>query len=204
MARDDAKRIMGLNDRRAAQHEKDRARSRPPLFEKPWLDKFAGLLPARGSILDVGCGSGDPIARYFIGKSFRVSGIDSSPAMIATCARRFPEEDWIADDMRTLAIDRQFDGTLAWDSFFHLTPEDQRGMFSVFRRHAGARAALMFTSGPRFGEAIGEYQGEPLYHASLDPDEYRGLLSGNDFQVVAHADEDQSCNGHTIWLAQRV
>lgn len=106
--------------------------------------------------------------------------------------------------MRTLTLARQFDGILAWDSFFHLTPEDQRGMFPVFARQASAHAALMFTSGPSFGEAIGEYQGEPLYHASLDPDEYRALLSGIRFEVAAYAANDQGCNGHTIWLARRI
>ncbi len=106
--------------------------------------------------------------------------------------------------MRQLVLDRRFDGILAWDSFFHLTPKDQRAMFPVFAAHAARGAALMFTSGPSFGEAIGVYQGEPLYHASLDPAEYRDLLSANGFEVVAYAPEDQSCSGHTIWLARRV
>ena len=35
----------------------------------------------------------------------------------------------------------------------------------------------MFNTGPAFGEAIGSYRGDPLYHASLDPDEYDGLLA---------------------------
>jgi hypothetical protein len=51
-------------------------------------------------------------------------------------------------------------------------------MFSVFAHHGAAHAALMFISGPGFSEMISEYQGEPLYHASLDPDEYQALLSG--------------------------
>lgn len=202
VAREDAERIIGLYDRHAAQYEKDRARSRPPLFEKPWLDRFAGLLPAGGSIIDLGCGTGEPIAQYLIGKGFRVTGVDSSPAMVAIFAGRFSGADSIVHDMRTLAIGRQFDGLLAWDSFFHLTPEDQRGMFRVFARHAATHAALMFTSGPHFAEALGGYQGEPLYHASLDPAEYRALLAANGFQVVEYVAEDQTCNGHTVWLAR--
>jgi hypothetical protein len=60
----------------------------------------------------------------------------------------------------------------------------------------------MFTSGPSDGEAMGMYQGEPLYHASLDPDEYRALLAAYGFEVVAHLPEDAACGGHTIWLAR--
>jgi len=48
-------------------------------------------------------------------------------------------------------------------------------MFSIFgfhaasfRFHAASKAALIFTSGPSHGEAIGTYQGEPSYHGSLD------------------------------------
>jgi hypothetical protein len=72
----------------------------------------------------------------------------------------------------------------------------------VFRRHAAPHAALMFTSGPAHGEAIGSFGGEPLYHASLDPSEYRSLLDQNGFHVVSHVVEDPACGGHTIWLAQ--
>ena len=60
----------------------------------------------------------------------------------------------------------------------------------------------MFTSGPRDGEAMGTYRGKPLYHASLDPDEYRALLDEHGFHVVSHVLEDPSIGGHTIWPAR--
>ena len=60
----------------------------------------------------------------------------------------------------------------------------------------------MFTSGPSEGEAIGALEGEPLYHASLDADEYRRLLEVQGFETVAHVVEDPTCGGHTVWLAQ--
>lgn len=50
-------------------------------------------------------------------------------------------------------------------------------MFTVFRAHAASGAALMFTSGPDGGVAVGTFEGEPLYHASLDATEYRALLA---------------------------
>lgn len=48
--------------------------------------------------------------------------------------------------MRGLALDQDFAGILAWNSLFHLSPDDQRAMFAVFERHAGPGCALMFTS----------------------------------------------------------
>ena len=131
-----------------------------------------------------------------------VTGVDTAPQMIGMCRAQFPNYDWRVGDMRTLSLDRTFNGILAWNSFFHLCHDDQRRMFPIFRKHSASRAALMFTSGPSHSEAIGKLEGEPLYHASLDPSEYRVLLKENSFEVVAHAIEDPACNQHTVWLAQ--
>jgi hypothetical protein len=86
--------------------------------------------------------------------------------------------------MRRLSLGRRFDGILAWDSFFHLDHDDQRRMFTVFAEHSSDRAVLMFNTGPEHGEAIGSYQGDPLYHASLASAEYVALVSGIGFESV--------------------
>jgi SAM-dependent methyltransferase len=176
-------------------------RGRVARIESAWLDRFTALLPRGASILDIGCGSGEPIARYLIDRGFAVDGADTSPTLIKLCRERFPRRSWRVADMRTLSLGRTFDGLLAWDSFFHLAPDDQRRMFPIFRRHAAPAAALMFTSGTGHGEAIGTYRGEPLYHASLAPEEYRVLLESNGFHVEAHTVKDPNCGDHTIWLA---
>jgi len=195
-----AERIIGLYRRHAhlwAERRGDR------LMEAHWLDRFRNLLPAKANVLDLGCGSGKPIARYLIEKGCEVTGVDSSPEIIELCRESFPKSEWRVADMRELSLERRFDGIIAWDSFFHLGFDDQRQMFPIFRAHAAPGAALMFTSGPAHGEAIGEFEGESLYHASLASEEYNLLLSANDFEVVAHALEDPTCGKHTIWLARQ-
>jgi SAM-dependent methyltransferase len=202
MPSEEAAGIIDLYQRKALDWIESRART--GLFEKTWLDRFRALLPPAGPILDLGCGSAEPMAAYLIGLGHAVVGVDSSLAMIDVCRKHFPKQEWIVADMRELALQRKFSGILAWDSFFHLCHDDQRRMFPVFRAHAAPEAALMFTSGPAHGEAIGSFGGEPLYHASLDPAEYRSLLDQNGFRVMSHVVEDPDCGGHTIWLAQRI
>jgi SAM-dependent methyltransferase len=195
-----AGRVIDVYQRHADAWSRDRADLLP---EKAWLDSFLTLLPDEPVVLDVGCGTGVPIARYLVEHRCQVTGVDGSRAMIAGCAGQFPEHKWHIGDMRTLALNHKFDGIVAWDSFFHLSPNDQRQMFPIFKCHAAAGAALMFTSGPSAGEEIGSYRGEPLYHASLDGDEYCGLLHDNGFGVVSHVVEDPTCGHHTIWLARQ-
>ena len=191
--------IIDLYERHAAAFDADRVRS---LFERGWLERFRAAMAPTASVLDVGCGMGEPIARYLIENGHPITGVDSSRAMISLCEARFPEATWIVADMRRLDLGETFGGILAWDSFFHLTAEDQRAMFAVFRRHAALGSPLMFTSGPAHGEAIGSYGGELLYHASLDADEYAALLDAHGFEVLAHVREDATCGGRTVWLAR--
>jgi SAM-dependent methyltransferase len=195
--------IIGLYERHAREWVGDRSR-KTQFFEKTWLDRFTALATPGGTILDLGCGPGKPMAAHLIAQGFDVCGVDSSPTMISLCQTNFPDRQWIVADMRTLALPRGFDGVMAWDSFFHLSYDDQRRMFPIFRAHAKPGAPLLFTSGPRHGEAIGSLRGEPLYHASLAPDEYRALLAANDFTVVAERMEDPDCGGHSVWLARRL
>ena len=106
--------------------------------------------------------------------------------------------------MRSLSLNRRFDGILAWDSFFHLTPRDQRRMFNVFAEHSAPGAIVMFNAGPSRGEVVGSYRGDPLYHASLAPPEYEAALRRIKFEIVVHVAEDPNAGGRTAWIARSV
>jgi SAM-dependent methyltransferase len=190
--------IISLYERHAREYDRARGRS---LQEKAWLDRFLGSVAPSGTVLDLGCGMAEPLAKYLLEAGRHVVGVDSSPTLIGMCRGRFPHAEWIVGDMRELLLGRCFDGILAWDSFFHLDRSDQRAMIARFAAHARPGAPLLFTSGPSEGEAIGTFCGEPLFHASLSPEEYRRLLDAHGFTVRDHRADDPACGGHTVWLA---
>lgn len=173
------------------------------LFERKWLDRMLAHTPPPRRVLDLGCGPGNPIALYLADRRAQVTGVDGAAAMVALFQKNLPRSQVYHADMRGLDLGQRFDAILAWNSFFHLSPADQRAMFPVFAAHAAPRAALMFTAGPSAGEPIGEVEGEPVYHASLDPHEYTALLAANGFDLLNFAPEDPDCNGHSIWLARK-
>ena len=200
MAGEDAN-IIGLYERHAAAFDKLRGKT---LFERPWLDRFAATMPPRGHVLDLGCGAAEPIAADLIRRNLRLTGVDTSETLIGLARERFPGRAWIVADMRKFYQPTKFDGIIAWHSFFHLNPQDQRAMFPRFAALAGPGAALMFTAGHFEGEAMGEFGGEPLYHASLSADEYEALLTKSGFEVVASVAQDPQCGGATVWLAKNI
>lgn len=173
-------------------------------MELPYLQRVASTRPAPATMLDVGCGSGEPIARYFVESGYDVTGIDFVPEMLELCKGRFPRMTLHDMDMRRLELDAHYDIVVAWDSFFHLRPDDQRATLPRLCRHITEGGLLMFTSGTTEGEAIGgDLFGDRLYHASLSTAEYDRLLDQHGCDVVLHRVEDADCGGHTVWIARR-
>jgi SAM-dependent methyltransferase len=180
----------------------DKSRSKN-LIEKEYLDLIVRGIPKGSSVLDLGCGAGDPIAKFFIEKGYSLTGIDGSKKMIELSQKRFPGQNFFIADMRDLKLDQKFDAIIAWDSFFHLNKDEQRSMFSVFKSHIKPRGFLVFTSGgPEEGEIWSDNNGENLYHASLSKEEYKKLLADYGFEVVLYRENDLECQEHTVWIAR--
>jgi SAM-dependent methyltransferase len=199
--------MSGVADKIIAHYEKharvwDELRQSSVWNDWKWHDRFVDGLKPGASVLDLGCGSGRPVAQFMNDRGLYVTGVDSSRAMISLCRSRLPNHEWIVADMRQLGLGRRFQSILAWDSFFHLDHTAQRKMFAVFQEHAAAGARLMFNAGPDHGEAIGEFEGDALYHASLSPLEYEMLISEYGFEIVAQNTNDPTAGGRTVYLCQ--
>lgn len=173
------------------------------LMESEYLNLIINTVPAGGSVLDLGCGTGEPIAQFFIEKGFKVTGVDGSKKMIELCKKRFPSERWIVSDMREINLQQRFDVVLAWHSFFHLDHDSQRKMFKIFDAHIKPGGVLAFTSGEEEGEVWSDNGGQMLYHASLSTKEYEKLLNENSFKVLLHKVHDPECGEATAWVARK-
>ncbi len=172
------------------------------VMQKEYLDKIIEYIGNDGTVLDLGCGTGLPVMNYLHSKGIKVTGVDASYRMLEIARTNLPEGDFLQEDMRTLSLDRKFDAVIAWNSFFHLPAKDQPLMFDVFRNHLNTDGILLFTSGTEHGEAWGINGGEQLYHASLSSKAYRRLLEEHEFKILKYTENDESCGGATVWMAQ--
>lgn len=197
--------VYEIYEKIAQQFDESRPRA---LVEKPYLDLAISHLKPGAKILDLGCGMGEPIAQYFIEQGFKLTGIDGSQNMINLASARFPDNKFITCDMRGLDLGKKFDCVIAWHSFFHLPPDDQRKMFPTFAAHLNKSGILIFTSGTEERDVWSHdidktlNAGENLYHGSLSTEEYNKLLGQNGFEVITHKVEDPNCGGATVWVAK--
>lgn len=207
VAHPSAGRIVSLYSDKAEGWIADRRRTLgvdgPGLTEAGWFERFMAALPPGGTVLDVGCGAGWPVAATLLERGFRVTGVDPAPGLLAHAAETLPKGEWLSGDMRTLDLgDRRFDGLLAWHSLFHLSPADQRIALRRILAHAAETCVFMTSSGPSEGEIVGEWRGEPLYHGSLDPEEYRAIFAAHGFIPDPVDPEEQDGHG-VVWVARR-
>ena len=140
----------------------DNARTKDLSLERKYLNLIDAHLAEHSSILDVGCGTAEPLASYFIKNGHHLTGLDASEKMIACCKKRFPEQEWIVGNMADLQLNRQFDLVIAWHSFFHLPHKIHARTLSLFAAHLKNDGLLVFTTGTEKGEIYAENGGEQL------------------------------------------
>lgn len=92
-----------------------------------WVEgvrQFISLLPAGGSVLDVGCGAGTK-TKYLQKKGLDVMGIDFAAEMIAIAKEEVPNAEFAVGDMRALPLfKKRFDGIFAQASLLHISKNE--------------------------------------------------------------------------------
>lgn len=158
-------------------------RDRSPI--NPCIADFAARLPEGAYVLDVGCGTGSPVAAYLCGRGFRVTGLDPSPRMLEKAiGLDLPNAEFILGGLFDFRTRRQFDAVIAFDSLWHIAHDDQKKIYPAIAALLKKGGLFLFTHGNRDGEVTGEMFGERFRYSALDADEVCSLLEENGFEVL--------------------
>lgn len=131
-------------------------------------ERALAFVSARGSALDVGCGSSGRIVSLLLQKGFRVEALDLSPEMLRRAKRHHPDVTFHHADICTWEIDEPFDFISAWDSIWHVPLGHQTAVVDKLCRGLSSGGVLIFSSGGVYApdEVTGTCFGQALYHAS--------------------------------------
>lgn len=111
--------------------------------------RWATQLPPGGTVVDLGCGFGEPVTRTLIEAGLAVSGVDASPTLVAEYRRRFPDCPVVCEAAETSDLfGQQFDGALAVGLLFLLPEEDQYRLIQRVARALRSGGRFLF-SAPR-------------------------------------------------------
>jgi SAM-dependent methyltransferase len=91
----------------------------------------ASVVPARASVLELGCGTGR-ITRQLVRLGYRVTAVDESPEMLA----RVEDAETVRARIEGLDLGRRFDAVLLASNLVTAEPEQRRAFLETCRRHA--------------------------------------------------------------------
>ncbi len=141
---------------------------------KATQDKFINKLPAKGYILDFGCGSGRD-TKYFLAKDFNVDAIDGS-IELCKIASEYTNIKVRHMYFNELSIVNKYDGIWACSSILHLSLDD---LVDVFKRMSKALKdeGIIYTSF-KYGDFSGERNGR--YFTDMTEDSFAKLIANVD------------------------
>lgn len=181
---------------------KDFAKMRDDFYlEKKYLDTFISHLRPEASILDVGCGSGHPIASYLIAQGFSLTGVDKSKELLKIAKDNCPKMKLVHGDMRTVKIHDHYDGIIEWWSLFHIPKNDHELMISRFANWLTSNGILEFTTGDHAYESSSDSMlNHELWFYSLDPVTYEKYLKQNGLKILLRENDQEE---HLVWIVKK-
>ena len=169
----------------------------PPVRDR-YVDWLETQLRQGSQVLELGCGTGYPVADRLAGRNAYL-GVDASPVMVATAARNVPAGRFMVADMRRLEFAAEtFDAVVAFCSIIHVPRADQPALFRAIRRWlrpGGYIVACLTSSDLPAGRDDNWLDAGPMFWSGYDADTNRRMLNEAGLQlldadVVVHRESD--------------
>jgi SAM-dependent methyltransferase len=182
--------------------------------EMDLLREFADRLPPVARVLDAGCGSGLPVARFLADeRGLDVIGVDFAAAQIALARQNVLNATFIQADMAKLCgptfPDAGFDGICSFYAIIHVPREEHTSVLKGFWRLLRPGGLLLLSTG--YGESDeaveDDWLGAPMYWSHYGRDENLHMLQDAWFDLIweraVREDEEFGGGTHLFVLAQK-
>lgn len=172
-----------------------------------WLKKLLNKLEPGSSVLDLGCGSGDP-ADIEISKKHEVTGVDISEVQIKLARKNVPGGNFIHGDAGTVEFpSTSFDAVISFYTLEHIPREEHEAILRRIHQwlRAGGYLLLSMEAGD-FDDVTGEWLGVPMFISCFDPETMKQMVNEAGFELCETAIETQVEQGQDVpflWLFAR-
>jgi ubiquinone/menaquinone biosynthesis C-methylase UbiE len=172
-----------------------------------WLRKVLHELEPSSSVLDLGCGSGDP-ADIEIAREHQVTGVDISQTQINLARQNVPAGNFIHGDAGSVEFPAaSFDAVVSFYTLEHIPREEHQTILGRVQHWLRPGGLLLIST--EAGDAdgvIGQWLDVPMYFSCFDPETLKRLVHEAGFEMIETAIEGQVERGNEIpylWLLAR-
>ena len=139
---------------------------------------FCDGLSKKSRVLDVGCGTGVPFAKFLVERDYQVVGIDISSRMVQIARKNVPQASFKEISMTDLNYEDEFEGVVASYSMLLLDPPRFKDVAQKIV-HSLKKGGLFYLSlnepgedgGDVDEEALVEIMGETMYSRGYTKEE---------------------------------
>jgi cyclopropane fatty-acyl-phospholipid synthase-like methyltransferase len=169
-----------------------------------YVDLTLRSLQPGAKVLDIGCGTGRPIAEYLVQKGFRVVCVDKSAKMLEIASTVVPIAQLIHADMLDIEFSEKFSAVIMWDSLFHVARVHHKRTFHKLRDWLEQDGRLLLSYGGS-GHAgfTSKMHGEMFFYSGYKPEEMLNLLKEAGLEVELSEVDDASSKGHLAVVARK-
>lgn len=148
------------------------------------VDQLLENLQSGSAVLDLGCGTGRPIAELLVARGFHVTGIDHSSAMLAK-AREFVPGATLRQAELDAPLPDRFDAVVCWDAVFHLARARHEIVFREVWRALQPGGRFLFTTGGSANEPFTDMMfGHEFSYDAPSPAETLAMVHAVGFQLL--------------------
>jgi SAM-dependent methyltransferase len=174
---------------------------------RAWIDRLLEQLDAHSRVLDVGCGSGLPLARELAAAGHAVTGVDISEVQIRRARELVPEAEFVQADAASLDFPAEsFDAVVSFYALIHLPQDEQQ---ELLRKVAGwLRPGGWFVCTTGEQAWTGEDSdwldsGVSMWWSHADAGTNRGWITGSGLVVEEQEFVPEGAGGHVLFWARR-
>lgn len=174
---------------------------------QPWISELSGRIPAGGTVLDLGCGSGVPVARALAAGGHRVTGVDISGVQIRRARELVPQAGFIRADATALHFKAaSFDAVVSFYTLIHIPLGEQLPLLEKIAGWLRPGGWFVGTTGDRAWTGVDEDWlggGTAMWWSHADAATNRTWITQAGLAVEEEEFVPEGEGGHALFWARR-
>jgi ubiquinone/menaquinone biosynthesis C-methylase UbiE len=157
-----------------------------------WLQKLLNRLQPGASVLDLGCGSGEP-ADVEIAKEHHVTGVDISETQITLARQNVPAGTFLHGDAGSVEFPAgSFDAVISFYTLEHIPRAEHAALLERIAEwlRPGGLLLISMEAGD-YDDVTGEWLGVPMFLSCFDPETTQRLVAEAGFELLESLIETQ-------------
>jgi SAM-dependent methyltransferase len=176
-----------------------------PRYRVEYLHYLLDLLPSGANVLELGCGSGLPVARA-VSENHSYIGVDISEEQLKLARKNAPQGRYVKADMSAIAFHREsLDAVVAFYSIFHVPRAEHPSLVEKIASWIRPGGLFVANFGARDDPgSVDEWVEEvPMFWSSYDADTNMNLLRAAGFhslrsEVLANFEDEREV--YFLWI----